>query len=96
MLTNLATGGSINLTGLTLGSADTCIIDLRGGHKTLTDLNSNNLLGSVTTLPMSMADFYLAPSPLAANGYNVLQLTAGSVGTAAILNVQYTNQYMSF
>lgn len=96
ILTNMQTGGTINLTGLTLGSAGVAIIDLRTGDKTLTDAGGNNLLGSVTTLPVSMAYFYLAPAPAALEGYNVIQLTGGSVGTAATMSVQYTNEYMSY
>lgn len=96
VLTNQQTGGSINLTGLTLGSADTCIIDLRTGDKTMVDQNGNNLLGSVTALPVSMADFYLAPAPAAPEGYNVISVTAGSVGTASVVTLQHTNYYLSW
>lgn len=96
VLTNLQTGGSISLAGLTLGSADTAILDLRTGNKTLTDLDGNNLLGSVTVLPLSMADFYLAPAPEAPEGYNIISVTAGSVGTAAVVSLQHTNKWLSW
>lgn len=96
VLTNQQTGGSISLVGLTLGSTDTAILDLRTGNKTLTDLAGNNLLGSVTTLPLSMADFYLAPAPEAPEGYNIISVTAGSIGTAALVSLQHTNKYLSW
>lgn len=96
VLTNQQTGGTINLTGLTLGTTDTCVIDLRTGDKRITDINGSNLLGSVTTLPISIADFYLAPAPEAPEGYNVIEVTAGSIGTAATITLQHTNRYLSF
>lgn len=96
VLTNQQTGGSIDLSGLTLGSADTCVLDLRTGNKRLTDQAGNNLLGSVTVVPVSMADFYLAPAPQAPAGLNVIEVTAGSVGTAALISLQHTNKYLSW
>lgn len=94
VLVNATVGGTINLTGLTLGSTDYYTIDLRDGDKRVTDQGGASQLASVTN-PVGLAGFYLAPAPIAAGGTNVITLTPGSAGSAAYFSVEFTNQYMS-
>lgn len=96
VIVNTTTNGTLSLAGGTLSAADTWTLDLRDGHKRLYDQNGTNVLGSVSTTPIAMADFYLAPAPIAAGGTNVLVMTPGSVGSAALFAAEITNRYLSF
>lgn len=96
VIVNTTTSGTLDLTGLTFGSVTVITIDLRDGNKQIYDQGGSSWIGSVTTLPVSMAGFSLAPAPIAAGGTNVLVMTPGSVGSAAYFQAQITNQYMSF
>lgn len=96
VIVNQTTGGTIDLTGAILGSTDVWSIDLRTGDKRLVDQIGANQMSGVTTLPIKMADFYLAPGPIAAGGTNIITVTSGSVGSAAYFTVEITNQYMSY
>lgn len=96
VIVNTTTAGTLDLTGITLGSVDVMTIDLRDGNKQIYNQSGSALLGSVTTFPISLASFNLAPAPIAGGGTNTITLTSGSVGSAAVFTVQITNQYMSF
>lgn len=96
VIVNQTTGGTIDLTGGTISSGQTWTIDLRTGNKKIYDNAGVNQLGSVTTLPIVLADFALPPAPIASGGTNVLVMTAGSVGAAAVFGAQIQAQYLSF
>lgn len=95
VIVNQTTNGTLSLPG-TIGEADTWTINLQGGDKRIYDQNGSNVMGSVSTSPVSMADFYLAAAPAVAGGTNVLVMTPGSVGSAAYFVVEITSRYMSF
>lgn len=96
VITNSTTGAEIDLTGLTIAAGESITVNLQGGNKTITDTTGNSLLGSATALPIGIADFYLAPAPIAAGGTNTISVSVGSAGTVANIVIQHTNQYMSF
>lgn len=96
VIVNQTIGGTIDLTGGTIVSGETWTIDLRDGNKRIYDQNGNSVMGSVTTTPIGMADFTLAPAPIATGGTNVIVMTPGSVGSAAVFTAQIQNRYMSF
>lgn len=96
IIVNQSAGGTINLTGGTIIAGATWTIDLSNGDKRIYDQDGNSVLGSVTTTPIAMADFVLAPAPIVGGGTNVLVLTPGSIGSAATFRAEITNRYMSF
>lgn len=96
VITNQTTGDTIDLTGLSLSGTTSYILDLRDGNKALTDTEGNNAMGSVTTSPVGLASFYIAPAPTAAGGTNVITLTLGSTTADAQFSVEITNRYLSF
>ncbi len=96
VIVNTTTASTVNLTGITLASGDIVTVDLRNGNKQIYNQSGSTLLGSVTTFPIALASFNLAPSPVASGGTNTFVLTPGSVGSAATFSVQITNQYLSF
>lgn len=96
VIVNTTTGGTIDLTGGTLVLGERWTIDLRTGDKRIYNQVGDNMLGSVTTTPIGMANFYLAPSPIASGGTNVLVMTPGSVGASAYFAAEIQNQYVSF
>ncbi len=96
IIVNSTTGGTIDLTGGTIGATENWFVDLRDGNKQIYNSNAENKLGSVTTTPVQLASFALAPDPIAAGGTNTIVLYAGSAGTAATYSVQIISQYMSF
>lgn len=96
VIVNQTTSSTISLAGGTITEGVTWTIDLRDGNKRIYDQAGNSVLGSVTTLPISMASFALPPDPVVAGGTNVITLTAGSVGAAAVFGAQITSQYLSF
>lgn len=95
VIVNETIGGTLNLTGLILGSADTCTVDLRDGNKRLYDQNGNTLLGSITT-PASLAKFYLAADPAASGGTNTIVVTGGSVSDNTHVAIEHYHHYVSF
>lgn len=95
VLINAATGGTLNLTGLILGSADTYTVDLRDGDKAAYDQNGVNVLGSITN-PISLAKWHLAPAPVATGGTNTIQVTGGSPTANTRVTVEHYNHYVSF
>lgn len=96
VVVNSTLGGTIDLSGGTIGGGETWSIDLRNGDKRIYDQNGNNLLGAVTATPIDMASFRVGAAPTAAGGTNVFTLTSGSVGGSALFRVEFTNQYLSF
>jgi hypothetical protein len=95
ILVNSSTGGSLNLTGLTLGASEICTVDLRDGNKQIYDASGNNLLGNLT-YPHHLAQWYLAPSPVAIGGTNSITMTVTGPGTATRAYIEHYNQYLSF
>ncbi len=96
VIVNTTTSSTIDLTGLSLSASQVATLDLRDGNKQLYNQAGATLFGSVTTFPMGIASFSLAPAPIAAGGTNTITVTPGTAGTAAYMTVQITNQYMSF
>lgn len=96
VIVNTTTSSTIDLTGVTVGSADVMTIDLRDGNKTIYTQGTVNLLGSATTFPVGLAGFSLAPAPIAAGGTNTITVTSGTVSSASTFAIQIVNQYMSF
>jgi hypothetical protein len=95
VLTNAATGDIIDLTGFTLGTADSLTIDLRTGNKQLTNVAGSSVIGTMGTA-LQLADFYLAPAPIAAGGTNNIVVQGGSVSTSTMITVTHYDRYMSF
>lgn len=95
IITNVTTGKVIDLVGLTLGSADTYYIDLTGGDKTILNLSGSSQLATMGT-PTQLAEWYLAPSPIATGGTNSIRVQGGSTSTATRVEILYHNQYMSY
>ncbi len=96
VIVNSTVGGTLDLTGVVVGTAATMTIDLRDGNKRIYNQSGSNWLGSATTLPLSLASFALAPAPIASGGTNTLTITYSYIGSAAYIVGQITNQYMSF
>lgn len=95
VIINESAGGTIDLTGISIPENAVYTLDLRTGDKRLTDSGGNNVLDAVTTPPLGMANFRLAPAPLAPGGTNTISVTPGSVGTATYVTIQATNGYVS-
>lgn len=95
VIVNETTNGTIDLTGVTLGSTDTIVIDLQTGDKSVFDQAVVNQLGSATN-PISLARFYLAPAPTAAGGTNTIVVYPGSAGSAAHMTMETYNEYLSY
>ena len=96
VITNATTGQTIDLTGGTINDGVTWTVDLRDGNKQIYDQSGNNVMGSVSALPIGMADFAIAPHPVAAGGTNTIEVSNSLAGSAAIFSVQITNEYLSF
>lgn len=95
VIINQTTASTITLTGLTIGTGISYQLDLRTGNKTLTDNLGNNVLGSVTTLPIDMASWHLAPAPTATGGTNSITVYADTAGDP-VFTFTHTNRYLSF
>lgn len=95
ILTNVTTGQVINLNGMALGSSDLCYIDMTTGNKTIVNANGSSLMSYMGT-PAQLANFYLAPSPIAAGGTNSIRVQGGSVSASTRIDMQHYNRYMSF
>lgn len=89
---NLTTGEVIQLT-YEIPAGDVVTIELAYGSKTVTDSNSVNLIGTVTT-DSDLADFHLAPDPEAPGGVNQVQITAGGISAASGAVVSWYNRYI--
>lgn len=97
VIVNTTTGGTIDLTGITLQSTDILTIDLRDGNKQIYNQNGANYAGSLTTTAaVNLAGFYLAPAPTASGGTNTITMVLGTAGTTTLLRVEITNRYLSF
>lgn len=97
VIVNTTTSSTIDLTGLTLGTTDFVTIDLRDGDKRIYNTTTGSTIyGSVTTFPISLAKFAIAPAPVAAGGTNTITVSYGTAGTATTFAIEHTNQYMSF
>lgn len=88
-------GDVIDLTGITLGSADTYLVDLTSGDKSLFDINGFNKLGDMGT-PVYLADWHLAPDPVASGGTNTITIQGGSTSTNTEITLLYHDHFMSF
>lgn len=95
ILTNVTTGQVIDLVGLTLGSAEAVYVDLTGGNKTVTNLSGSSQLSTMGT-PAQLANWYLAPAPIATGGTNSIRVQGGSITTGTRVEFVYHNQYMSY
>jgi hypothetical protein len=96
VITNQTTGQVIDLTGGTIGQGDTWTVDLRDGNKQIYNQSGTNMLGNITSMPIAMADFAIAPHPVVAGGTNAMTLSASNAGSAAVFAVQITNEYTGF
>jgi Phage tail protein len=95
VLINATAGGTIDLTGVTLGSSDIYTIDLRYGDKRITDNFGSSQINNMGT-PLQLANFFLAPSPTASGGTNNVVVQGGSVSTNTFVRLTYYNHYMSW
>jgi hypothetical protein len=95
ILTNVTTGGTLNLYGYTIGSADAFYVDLTSGNKTIVSSSGSVDLSSMLT-PAQLAGWYLAPSPIATGGTNTIRVQGGSTSTATRVEILYHNYYMSY
>lgn len=95
VLTNLATGAVIDLTGVSIASGSVWTMDLRDGHKALINAGNVSQLGSLGT-PIQLASWSLAPSPVASGGTNLIRVEAGSMTTDTLVTVSHYDQFMSF
>lgn len=94
-LTNVTTGDVLDLTGVVLGSADTYTIDLRTGDKLVYDQNGVNRITDIVDT-FTLANFALAPAPVATGGTNFIRVQGGSVSTNTLVTVNHYQRYMSF
>lgn len=94
ILTNVTTGDNIDLTGITLGSAEQITIDLRTGDKLIYNLGGSSLISSMAS-PLDLVDFYLAPAPIATGGTNSIRVQGGSVSTSTYVEIAHYSRYTS-
>lgn len=93
-LVNSTTGQTLDLSGVTVGSAQTFTLDLRTGDKQTG--GAQNYLQQLTS-PIALANWHLAPAPVAAGGTNTIVVYGGGTfATTSKVVVEHTNQYMSF
>ncbi len=93
-LVNITTGQTIDLSGINVGNAQTLTLDLRTGDKQTG--GDQNFLQQLTS-PIALANWHLAPAPVAAGGTNTIVVYGGGTfTTASKVVIQHTNQYMSF
>lgn len=95
IITNVTTGQVIDFSGMTLGSAESCYIDLTTGNKTVMSAGGSSLMSYMGT-PAQLANFHLAPSPIAAGGTNSIRVQGGSTTVDSRIEFQHYNRYMSF
>ena len=93
-LTNETTGDVLDLPTLTLTAGEWVEIDLRYGHKSVTDDAGANLIGELST-DSDLATWHLAPAPAAENGVNQIVLEVGSGATDATgVRLAFYNRYV--
>lgn len=93
IISNITVGDAVNLTGLTLGSAESVSLDLRTGNKRFYNQSGSSIFGSITANAATLLDFHLATAPYAAGGTNVISVNAGSAGS---VRIEFIDQYTSF
>ena len=94
VITNTATGETLDFGTITIGAGTTYVIDTRYGQKSV-------LFGTVDRKYQLSTDsdldtWHLAPDPVAPAGVNVITLGGTAIGTATTLQVVYYNRYSSF
>lgn len=77
LIENLTTGEFIQL-AYDIPAGDVVTVALSYGAKQVTDSNSVNLIGTVTT-DSDLATFHLAPDPEASGGVNLIRISGGAV-----------------
>ena len=75
----------------TIPDGDVVTVDLDNG--TITDQDSQNLIGSVSA-ESALAAFRLAPTPELAGGVNRIRLVASGAGANSDFEIQYHNRYI--
>lgn len=94
MIINDTVGGTVDLTGVTIPSGQTYTLDLSNGNKQLYDSGGTSHMGEITVNPLGMADFMVAPDPVAPGGTNTITILPGSAGSAAYMTVQITDRFV--
>lgn len=92
LIENLTTGEFIHL-AYDVPAGDMVTIALTYGTKTVTDSNSANLVGTVTT-DSDLANFHLAPDPEAMGGVNIIRISGGSVSAASGAVMRWYTRYI--
>lgn len=95
VITNTATGETLDFTGTTIGSTDFYTIDTRYGQKTVKDGGGISRLSGLST-DSDLYSFHLEPSPLATGGTNVITLGGTATGTATLMTITYYNRFIGF
>lgn len=94
-VTNSTTGASFSLGTTAIALNDVYTIDLRDGDKQVYGAGGVNRLNEVTT-PVALANFFLAPSPMAAGGTNTIIVAGNGTDSNSRVTIEHYNQYMSF
>lgn len=93
VITNTITGKKLDFTGHTIAAGTVYTIDLRYGHKTITDQNGDSQISKLTN-DSDLATWRLLPDPNVAGGVNSIQATGAGATSATAINVQYFERFI--
>lgn len=94
VVTNLATGDTLDFGAITIGAGTTYIIDTRHGVKTVL-AGTVNKRGELTK-ESDIGTWHLVPGPEAANGVNLIAAYGSNIGTATQIKIVYYDRFSSY
>lgn len=92
-IANTTTGKTLDLTGITLGTSETCLVDLR--YSSVAVNGSVNWMGSISA-PETLLNWWLEPAASSSGGTNVVTVNAMNVGTTTSVQIYVQPEYLGY
>jgi hypothetical protein len=95
VITNTATGDTLDFTGGTVGSADAWTIDTRYGLKSVLN-TAGSSVEQYLSADSDLATFRIVPDPIATGGTNVITVQGTATSGSTSITISYYNRYMDY
>lgn len=93
VLMNVTIDEKLDLTGYTVAAGEIITIDLRFGYKTITSTVNDNIIGYLST-DSDLATFRLEVDPVAVDGLNAFNFTAGATTGDTAVTIRWYSRYI--
>jgi len=93
VITHSETGDKLDFTGYTISEDTVYTIDLRYGHKTVTDQNGDSQVHKLTDAS-DLATFRLETDPIVSGGANSIHVSGTNITASTEITLQYYEKYI--